>query len=309
MKKFMKVCAIMVAVVFGLGVLLVALGGFGGGFKLVSEQVWRGDLNIENWFPWDFKSGVRYDISEDSTLFDSIHDVIRNVDSYAQDFSGDSVKNLNLDLGGCRVTIGTSPDGDYHVEAKTISSFQAYVSGETLHINAVKNGTWNTNTMVITIKIPAGVRLDNIAMSLGAGDFVFDRLCADEVALEIGAGRLQVDALEAENFNCELGAGQAIITNGVTTGDVTLEVGVGEIRFEGSIPGDLDATCSMGNMEITVIGSTEQDHNMQMDCAAGNLDVGSRSYAGLATEQSIDNGADSDYNLSCAMGNMTLTFK
>ena len=95
----------------------------------------------------------------------------------------------------------------------------------------------------------------------------------------------------------------------MTTGDVTLEVGVGEIRFEGSIPGDLDATCSMGNMEITVIGSTEQDHNMQMDCAAGNLDVGSRSYAGLATEQSIDNGADSDYNLSCAMGNMTLTFK
>ena len=81
------------------------------------------------------------------------------------------------------------------------------------------------------------------------------------------------------------------------------------MKFTGSVPGDLAAECALGNMELAITGSTEKDHNYDLDCAAGNLTAAGQSYAGLVAEKTINNGADSNYNLSCAMGNLTLTFE
>jgi len=57
-----------------------------------------------------------------------------------------------------------------------------------------------------------------------------------------------------------------------------------------------------------VLNSREQDHNYEMECAAGNLQAGSHSISGLAGDKSVNNGSDSTYTLECAMGNMKVTF-
>lgn len=312
MKKFMKVCAIIVAVILTIGIILMVAGGCGGGLHTLSGQIFRGELSLDmddilklgdNW-TWD---EYHDDIAG---VFSDAYERIEDRDAYETTFGAENIRNLELDLGGCAVTVTASPDGEYHVQAQKISAFQTYTEGDTLYVKGLKTGKWNLSTgMKVIIQIPEGTAFDKVEMSLGAGDFKIDAIKATEMEVELGAGRLQVDSLQTGTFACEVGAGQAVIDNAAFVGNVTLSVGAGEMLVTGSIPGNLTAECGMGNVEITVTGSTEADHNYEMECAAGNLTAGSRSVAGLVSEQSIDNGAASTYDLSCAMGNMEIRFK
>lgn len=315
MKKFMKVCAIMIAVIFAIGVILVTVAGCGGGFRALSYQIMHGDLHFGPDDDWGIDWGVVGDILDDHDLdmddiFSEAYEVIRDQSTYETVFGAAAVRNLELELGGCTVTLTASPDADYHVLAKKISAFQTYVEGDTLHVKGLKTGKWNLGTgMAVTVQIPAGTVFHEAELALGAGDFTIEDLQADEVEVSLGAGRLQVGFLKTGEFTCEVGAGQIIVDEGQFAGDVALSVGAGEMLITGSIPGNLEAECGMGNVEIEVLGSTEEDHNYEMECAAGNLTAGSRSVAGLVSEQSINNGAASTYNLTCAMGNMEVRFK
>ena len=64
----------------------------------------------------------------------------------------------------------------------------------------------------------------------------------------------------------------------------------------------------MGNVELALEGK-QSDHNYHIECAAGNIDIKGYSMAGFLGEKEIDNGADSDYDISCNMGNITVEFE
>ncbi|MGN1148320.1 MAG: DUF4097 family beta strand repeat-containing protein [Lachnospiraceae bacterium] len=320
MKKFMKICAITVAVILVAGIILMTVGGCGGGFKKLTNQALNGDLSfgpedlpdwVSDWgdgWVWN-EEWDTYDLDVNS-MFNNAYPIIKDGESCSETFSAEGIRNLELGLGGCEVTVTTSPDESFHVYAEKITAFQTYTEGDTLYVAGLKNGKWTNNfTMKVEVQIPAGVVFECIDMELGAGDFNVDAIEAGKLDLEIGAGRLQIGTVKTNELKCQLGAGQVVIENAETTGKVSLEVGAGELVFTGSVPGDLDAECALGNMEIHILGSTEADHNFDLECAAGNLTAGSHSYAGLVSEQNIENGAASDYKLNCAMGNMTLTFE
>ncbi len=316
MKKFMKVCAITVAVILALGVLLLTIGGCGGGFKRVTQQIWNGELNISpgnvtEWFgnwAWD-EDWETYDIDA-NTLFDSSYDVIRNEGSFRTAFGVEEIRSMELELAGCVVQIETSPDEFYYVSAEKISAFQTFVRNGTLYVKGIKTGKWNKGSVMrVTIQIPEGTVFEDAELSLGAGEFTIGSMNADDMEINLGAGKLTADYLKADKFTCTAGAGQILIDKAEFADDVEISVGAGEVIMTASIPGDLHAECGLGNMEITIFGSTEQEHNYKMECAAGNLTAGSRSVSGLAAEQDIDNGAASDFDLECAMGNLSVRFQ
>ena len=87
-----------------------------------------------------------------------------------------------------------------------------------------------------------------------------------------------------------------------------IDVNMGECIFEGLISGNLDAECHMGNLELNLLGS-QSEHNYNIECAAGNIEMDGYSMAALAGERKIDNGADSEYDISCNMGNITVEFE
>ncbi len=320
MKKFMKVCAVIVAVIFCLGIILLTAGGCGGGLKSIPGMIRRGEFNFgpEDWgfhwdedFQWDtdLNQNWEYDLDMES-LFDNEFEIIKDEDSYSKSFLAEEIHNLKLELGGCEVKVAVSPDEDYHIAAEKINSFQTYVKGDTLYVKGVKNGNWiNNAVMSVEILIPEGAVFENAELSLGAGDFSVDVLKAQSIELEVGAGRLEIVQLQTTEMGCQLGAGQIIVKEGGIMGNASFETGAGELIYSGSISGDMTAECAMGNTEFYITGSTEEDHNYDLECMAGNLTAGSRSYAGLAVDSYIDNGAASEYDLSCAMGNLTVTFQ
>ena len=64
----------------------------------------------------------------------------------------------------------------------------------------------------------------------------------------------------------------------------------------------------MGNMELTLSGK-ETDHNYEIECAAGNVDIGSFSVSAMAAEKVINNNAVSNFDIECSMGNITIDFE
>ncbi|MGN0431251.1 MAG: DUF4097 family beta strand repeat-containing protein [Lachnospiraceae bacterium] len=314
MKKFMKGSGITLAIVLVLGLILITAGGCGGGFKNLSEQIANGEFNLNaedlEGFLWKEEWGT-YDAAS-MTMFNGDMPIVKDTESYEETISAEGIQKLELELGGCEVYIETSPDGDYHVTAEKISAFQTYTENSTLYVRGLQNGNWNgklNTNMKVTLQIPAETNYDKVEMSLGAGDFTIETLTADDIRIEVGAGRLQISSLRADKLKIELGAGQTIIKEAEVTSSAELTTGVGELIFEGSIPGDLTAECAMGNMEIKITGSTESDHNFKLECAAGNLTAGSKTISAGLGEQNVDNGVASDYDLECAMGNLTLTFE
>lgn len=324
MKKFMKTCAIIVAIMLALSIILLTAGGCGGGFRGISRAMfWRGfncygchTGEIDDWFEeWgnrleDWSWGDDWDTYNPDVegMFDSLHDIIENKDRWSDSFSAENIRNLEIDLGGCEVTLGTSPDAEYHVSAETIKKLQAYVSGDTLYVRVMTSGHITSLSTKVEILIPEGVVFQEVKASMGAGDFEIAALSADTIKMEIGAGRLQTGKISAGELTIELGAGQIIIKEAEIWEKLKAEIGAGELRFTGSVPGDMDVECAMGNADIHITGSSEKDHNYDLECSAGNMTIGSRSHAGVAFEDTINNGAASEYKLSCFMGNIKVTF-
>lgn len=285
------------ASVLALVLVLMTAGGCGNDLEKLEEMIWNEE--------WD-----TYDVSS-LTAFDENYPIVEKEDFYEDMVPCDGIVNLNLEMGGCEVKLESSPDSNYYVSAENISAFQVFSETGTLYLKAVQTGTWtggSSTNMKVVLQIPEGIAFENIELSLGAGNFHINSLTAKNVQAQIGAGKFELSGLRAENLLLELGAGQALLEDAEVTEEANIKVGAGELVFSGSIPGNLNAECAMGNMEIRIFGSKEADHNLALSCVGGNLTVGGTVYSGMA-EQEMDNNAHSDYDLECAMGNLTLVFE
>lgn len=314
MKKFMKVCGITVLIIFLLGVGLATIGKLGGGGRTLERQILDGVFSfgsdVRDWgsrWLWN-EEWETYDLNMNN-IFDSAYDIIRSGESVT-DFNSEEIQNMELSLGGCKMILKESADGNFHVRAEKVQNFQTYVKDGTLYVNSLVSGSWSFSSLstVITVEIPAGFEFEKVRMSLGAGEFTSDILSGKEVKLELGAGQVTIEKLSVVNMECEVGAGQIIIRNAETIGNLDFKVGMGNLEFTGSIPGNLVAECAMGQMCFHIEGSKEGDHDYNLQCAAGNLRAGSTSFAGVAANKKIDNGTGSLYKLECAMGNLEVTF-
>ncbi len=142
---------------------------------------------------------------------------------------------------------------------------------------------------------------------LEAGNLEWDSLTTDSLILDAGAGSITLSNVSAATTDVNLGAG-IIDLNDCTLQNATFEVGMGELNYSGVIRGDLTADCGMGSLTFAFIDS-EQKHNYSLDGSMGSISIGDKGYGGMAYEKTLNNNASSNYELSCSMGNITVTFE
>lgn len=343
MKKFVKYTAITALVLVVVGTVLLSIGAIGGsvqGIKtidVVMDKIKAGELNIG---PEDFKQleellkdagtsveevleelddmGVdieewlddlgieaQYSVNADIKFVDGFE--IFSGGSVDLTFEADEVDDLYVSLAGSNIEFVKSTDDKFHVKADHVGKFQAFVSNETFHIIGSKTGA-NITLADIVVEIPANTYFENAQLDMGAGSIVMDYLGAGEAVVSVGAGDFAVDYLDASEFAVSVGAGEASVLDG-TIGKVKADVGAGSIDITAKVTGNVDADVAMGDITLFVKGSTQADHNYNVDCAMGEIVVGSNSWAGLAaSDVKINNEAESTYDLDCAMGSLIVKF-
>ena len=152
------------------------------------------------------------------------------------------------------------------------------------------------------------LKAGQIKVDLGAGLLEADGFEGKEVSLTVGAGELLADRIMAVKADFEIGAGHLDIRDLEVSGETDLEVSVGLAQIEGTILGNLDLDCEMGEVSVNLTGS-EDDHSYEVECGMGEITVGSYSHAGIAAHKSWNSGTGSLFDISCDMGTVTVLFE
>ena len=299
MKKIIKICLTLAVSLFLIGLIIIAVSFAFGGESLINDLVQgKANINLGNirgphiyldMDDWDEEGG---------TIYTGDQEKMKVAD-------GSVVKNLKLDIGAARILILESEDESYWLETKTDGEIKCDLTGNTLVVRGIKNDSINNNSKIY-LYVPGNADLEKIELDLGAGKAECDSLQADEISIDLGAGSVECDRIEADVLNTDIGAGNIRISDGIVQ-EGTFSVSMGELVYAGNIQNDVNAECAMGSMKFS-LDAGQNDYNYHVECAAGNVSIGSREYSHLASDMEIDNNAVRNFDIDCAMGSIELNF-
>ena len=305
MKKSTKILCIIAGTLMAAGLCLAIIGNCMGGGPSVAQWIVNGDLSFGpfNVFGWKMNSDfANITWNEDYPVYSGT--VEKTKLSVIQD-----VQKLDVQIGGARLHLVFSDDGEFGFESEEAVKYQCYAKDGVLYVRSEGNFSTGSNENEITLYVPHDRNYQNVKLEIGAGTVEIDGgLQAQILESEIGAGTFKAQSAEVEKLFLEIGAGMATLYN-VQAENAELEVGMGKLIFEGNVSGNMTAECSMGSMEFTMT-SEEEAHDYEVECAMGAVTVGSHSYSGVGMDQQIINQeAGSLYELICSMGEIKMQFR
>ena len=324
MKKFMKVCAITALIFILLGLLLGVTGTIGHGspnFSLEEilsaisggNNVWD---SVDNWSHGvaeqiqENMGDVHYDL-EDNMDYNLDHEVkMGTIEPYILGDDSQGITELQVQAGGCVMKIQMSEDDCFRVEADGMRKFQGYVEDNMLVIRGTsKVGSSNEGNLSgsICLYVPANYYFEKVTLDLGAGSMTAEELQTGSLEANVGAGKMAFEKLDADQATLDCGAGQITVEE-LNSREAEVSVGMGSVRLSGDVTERLTGECSMGELKLTLAGA-QTDFNYDLSCGMGEMKVGEDSYNGMAQEKQIDNHADKNMQLECAMGSVKVEFE
>jgi hypothetical protein len=114
-------------------------------------------------------------------------------------------------------------------------------------------------------------------------------------------------AAVSEESNYNVGAG-TIELKELQAKDVSIECGVGRVFIEGTITGNNDITCGVGNVELNLDGE-EDDYSYDIESGVGNINIEDDHYQSISDKRINNDGAVGAFKLDCSVGNITVDFQ
>ncbi|NLZ80627.1 MAG: DUF4097 domain-containing protein [Clostridiales bacterium] len=150
----------------------------------------------------------------------------------------------------------------------------------------------NPFNSVITLYVPEDFVGDTVSITTGAGTIIVDQLTTESLNVNAGAGKIDFDNTNSKDTRIEGGVGSLSFTNanlgdlhlscgvgktyieGIVYGDSKIECGVGnlEMKLTGSID-DYDLTADMGIGEIRINGTKYNNRNWRNSNAPNSLEI------------------------------------
>lgn len=298
MKKSTKIFVFGGLICMAVGMIIMLITGGIGGVQVV-KQVYKGlrdasitseNMGIDVILPEEFEDLEFFAVSGNKEVGiseNNIHSVHVTVDGGAVNIEKGAEDVIVLATEGGFNTMYTVEDGVLVVKEQ-IESF--------------------SNVGEITIYLPAQMTFEEICVNVGGGELDAEELRAKAVIVNVGAGEANIEEIVAEQLDANVGAGEITVEDSEVAQDVNANVGMGEMTFVGTINGNADLRCGMGELEVQINGQVFEDYNYKLSCAAGNIVLGDMSYSGAGINKRIDNGSDKTLDVDCGMGNVCIEF-
>ena len=172
MKKFSKICLIIVAVLGGMGLLLGGISALlGGGFGAIRRMAERGELDAGNWH-------IRpYELYYSSDEEDTEDDWGADDDAKVYTYEAAGIKNLDIDIDAAEIYVKQGTD-DKNLVVRTYGCKEKYYKGDmnkdTLQIQYEIHKQFPDNyDAQIVIEIPEKMTFDTMDFDIGAADADF----------------------------------------------------------------------------------------------------------------------------------------
>lgn len=317
------------------------------GFSDSSFGLYRdadGDWRIG--FPWSRHARVELeDIEEIEDMENVRKEVDQAMEKKLKELDGkkeqlaltaDTLGSIAIDVEDCNVLIQESADENvwflvegnsnkpyYTIENERGKSWLRIENEVKHHFGHWRDGAnstvylWlpkNCSLEVCEIDMGAGymrsmsLNANQVNITVGAGLLEMDDLVGNDILLSADAGELLAGHVTAETAILQIGAGHLSVEELSVSRKANIGVSVGQCEIAGTITGDLDMECDMGEIIMRLTGS-EEDHSYDVECGMGNVTVGNYSHGGFAAEKSWNTGKGSEFDIDCSMGNVTVTFE
>ena len=330
MKKFSKVCLIIVGVLLGLGILFCGISSLmGAGLGTIRLMANNGELNRGNWHI--DSNGIYYNTDDNdlSWEWDSEVSEVPDAPEVPDKSDGDEIVNkyavsdidkMDLDIGAVALALVTGEDTEHVVVTLKNGKDRYYdvgLDGNTLDIEYEVEHTWLfdsndiDNDAEIIIEIPAGMNIETMDMDIGAADVqinLTDVNCG-KLLLDVGAASVVANEFNVtELLDVTVGAGDLEI-NGGSYEKVKIDCGVGNCELSGTVKEDLTVDCGLGNTILKLEGKRD-DYNYKLSCGMGSLMVNGDQYSDIAGSHNVTNdGAIGTIDIDCGMGNVEVEIK
>ncbi len=304
MNKFTKDCIITAVVLFLVGTALFVAGAVSGGFQQAVIMARNGDLNYsftDNHMFWNNHSWhIWWD--DDDVVFNDEEKILDG--DFTQEYNSSEIQQIDIEIGGGEIDIQESDNDQIVVVGNDTEHLQCFQKDDTIYVIGQEESAEFLGK--VKIYLPKGKMLNEVDFQIGGGKVNISNLSTENLVVDMGGGVVSGTKIISNNADIEIGAGESTIRDSEIK-DVTISVGMGSAYFSGTIKGNLRADNSMGSTIFELNGS-EEEHNYTISCEAGNVELGNDRFSGLAYDKEIDNGADSDFDLDCSMGNIQIRF-
>lgn len=324
MKKFTKGCLMTALVLFLVGLMLCVVCGVLGGFRQLTQM--DGIIDVGDIDVGDIDVGDIGDLERKLKELDGKQEELP--------LTAETLGSLEIDLVMCNLLIQESADEHVWLLVESDTNRPEYAiendgnrSRLCIENDEDYNYHWRSKPKdYVYLWLPKGCALKECEIEIGAGYMKSISLNADQANIAVGAGLIEMNGLGGKEISLSADAGE-LLAGRVTAETAVLQIGAGHLRVEelsvsrnadisvgvgqceiaGTITGDLDLDCDMGEAVMRLTGS-EDDHSYDVECGMGEINVGSRSHSGVATERSWNSGKDSGFEIDCNMGTVTVTF-
>jgi hypothetical protein len=244
--------------------------------------------------------------------------------SYEESYTGVTGIDMDIEFGEVKLVEGDT----FSIDATRIpeNSLEAYVDDDGTWVirQDAKNNNfmnifgfnisignilrWDRNlTPRIIITVPQDFVADNISLLVKAGNVEAEELQAANGSFQVSAGRLAVNKLViTEESDYIIGAGQMSLRN-VSLRDISVECGVGDVTIAGSVSGDSDIICNVGNVDLDLDGK-EEDYSYDISASIGNINIDNNSYHSISNRIINNATAENNLSLKCEIGNISVDF-
>lgn len=308
MRKFAKYSLITAIIIMLIGIVIYIAGLAGGGRQDVLKMAADGRLHLFNSKLDSARFGIGW-----------FHDEITGID-FDDEFpvsAGDaeelldaaSINKIDVDLGGGQLFIGQGTEKGIQITSKKADDFQYYVKDHTLYMKGFKK--WkaiDADKNIVYVSLPENLEFKESEISLGAGRIEIKDSALGDTDIEVGAGEIEASGIRTRELQVEIGAGRAYLENIEITGELNVNVAMGEAVLNGIFQDSIDLECAMGSIELEIDGNKE-DYNYELEGALGNVELEGEDYASVLTERKINNNSNKTLKAECSMGNISIGFK
>ena len=259
MKRFFKICSVMVILflVAGIGFLIAA---------------WRGGATIP-------------------AVMDNVIENFKDEETASQySFGSQGIRKLEIDIGGGNLKIQQGASDEISLENNGKSWVRAEVkdSGETLKIDEGRFASWlrrfwkPRGTAVLTL--PENMKLEELDIDCGSGDMTAQNISGDEISVDCGSGDIMIDALRGNDVSIDCGSGDIeigllkadTIENDIGSGNLTLMLAGTEDDYHYEIDcGSGDA--HIGSRNYSGVKSSYQggagSKSLELDSGSGDVRI------------------------------------
>ena len=211
--------------------------------------------------------------------------------------------SLKIDINAAELTITSSDRFSVSSNLKRLSVTEK--DGCLIIEESDRNGN-NYNDAVLSLSIPAGIELESIDITTGAGRFTADSLKAKRLNMEFGAGEVVIGELRAsESAELDGGAGKITVSNGSMC-DLDLNMGVGELNVSAELLGECDLDLGVGQTNLILYGTLET-YGIRFDKGLGSITVNGQGFGDGSSFGSGSNRIEIDGGVGAI--NITVTEK